>query len=120
MILGFLGVLRDSILILWGLLSVLAIIFLILATWQIWKGVRDLLNTVKTTVNDDVKPLLAIGQESATHTAGTVRFLNESAVQPVIRILSMIAGIRRGFAVFTGITGRGKSPAKPAQARRRR
>lgn len=108
MILGFLGTFRDTVIVIWGVLSVLALVFLIMATASIYFGVRDVLKTIKSLSNDNVRPLLSITQDSATNVAGTGRFLSDTVARPVIRALSFIAGARRALAVFAGVSGRGK------------
>jgi hypothetical protein len=108
MILGVLGNIRDVLIIIWALLSVIAIALIIFVALTIYGGVKDLIRTVKATVNEDVKPMLAIGQDSASNVAGTTRFVSETVARPVIRGLSFLAGARRALAVFTGLTGRGK------------
>src|SRR5215211_1440847 len=109
MILGVLSTIRDIIIVLWGLLSVVALIFLIFAAWSIYRGVKGVINTVNTMVNDDVKPMLSISQDSLNNVNGTVRFAGDTVARPIIKSLSFIAGARRTIAVFTGIAGRGKS-----------
>lgn len=106
MVLGWLGATRDVFVILWALFSVVAIAFLILATFSIWRGIKDLIKTVKSIADDDVKPILAISQESAANVAGTSRFLSDAVAKPAIKGLSTLAGIRRGVNVFLGVTGR--------------
>lgn len=106
MILGFLGSFRDVIIIIWALLSVVAIVLLILAALSIWFGIRDLIRTLRSTVNEDVRPLLSITQDTANNVAGTTRFVNDTVAQPVIRGLSFIAGARKAITVFTGLRDR--------------
>lgn len=106
MILGFLGATRDVLIILWALLSVVAIVFLIFAVFSIWRGIKDLIKTAKSIADDDVKPILAISQDSVANVAGTSRFLSDAVAKPAIKGLSTLAGIRRGVNVFLGLTGR--------------
>lgn len=109
MVLGVLADTRDILIILWALFSVLALVFIIFATWTIYSGVRGLMNVAKATVNEDVKPILSITQDSVNNVAGTSRFVSDTVARPVIRGLSFVAGARRALAVFTGLTGRGRS-----------
>jgi len=108
MILGALGATRDVFIVLWAFLSVMALIFIILAALAIWAGVKDILKTVKATVNEDVKPILTVSQDTVNNVAGTTRFVSDTVAKPVIRGLSFIAGARRALSVFTGISGRGR------------
>ncbi|MGH2586242.1 MAG: hypothetical protein ACRDJE_15115 [Dehalococcoidia bacterium] len=110
MILGVLDTTRDIFIILWALLSVLALLFIILATWMIYRGVMRLVNTTQNTVNQDVRPILSLSQDSVNNVAGTSRFVSETVAKPLIRALSIITGIRRALAVFAGLTGRDRAP----------
>lgn len=107
-ILGWLGATRDVIIILWGLLSVVALVFFLFATWSIYRGVKRLLNTANSIANEDVKPILSLSQDSLNNVNGTIRFAGDTVAQPIIKGLSLIAGARRTLSVFTGIAGRGK------------
>src|SRR5262245_8371433 len=108
MILSALSNTRDVVIILWGFLSAVAVALIILAALAIWLGIRDLLRTLKTTVNEDVRPMLTVSQDTANNVAGTTRFVSDSVAKPVIRGLSFIAGARRAIEVFTGLTSRGR------------
>jgi hypothetical protein len=108
MVLGALANTRDILIILWALFSVIALIFIIFATWTIYSGIRGLINMTRTISNEDVKPILSITQDSVNNVAGTTRFVSDTVAKPVIRGLSFIAGARRALAVFTGLTGRGR------------
>ena len=109
MVLGVLGNIRDVIIILWGALSLVALLFLIFATWSIYRGVKGLMKTANAIANEDVKPILSLSQDSLNNVNGTVRFAGDTVAKPIIKSLGFIAGARRTISVFTGITGRGKS-----------
>jgi hypothetical protein len=109
MILSTLSTIRDVIIVLWGAISVVALIFFIFAVWSIYRGVKGVIGTVNTTVTEDVRPILSLSQDSLNNVNGTVRFTGDTVAQPIIKSLSFIAGARRTIAVFTGITGRGRS-----------
>ena len=110
MILGWLGTTRDVFIVLWAVLSVVQLLLLIFAIWRIYSGVKGLIGTFQSIANDDVKPVIAIGKDTANNVAGTTRFLGDSVARPVIRALSVAAGARRAVTVFTGVTGRGRKP----------
>jgi hypothetical protein len=109
MVLGVLANTRDILIILWALFSVVALIFIIFAVWTIYSGVKGLIKVTQTTVNEDVKPILSISQDSVNNVAGTTRFVSDTVAKPIIRGLSFVSGARRALAVFTGLTGRGRS-----------
>jgi hypothetical protein len=108
MVLDALANTRDILIIMWAFFSVVALIFIILATWALYIGIRGLINLTRTMANEDVKPILSISQDSVNNVAGTSRFVSDTVAKPVIRSLSFVAGARRALAVFTGLTGRGR------------
>jgi hypothetical protein len=103
-----LGATRDTFIIIWGILSVVQLLLLTFAVWRIYKGVMGLIDTFKAIANDDVKPVIAIGKDTANNVAGTTRFMSDTVAKPVIKGLSVVAGTRKAVAVFTGLTGRGR------------
>lgn len=99
---------RDVVIITWGGLSIIAFLLVILVLLSLWRGVMGLVKDVKLTVREDVQPLLATGRETVNNVTGTSRFLSDTVVSPVLRLYGIVSGVRRGFAVFTGLTRRGK------------
>ena len=99
---------RDIVVIIWGILSILAFVFLILFLLTLWRGIKDLMGNVKIVMNEDVRPIVATSRESVNNVTGTVRFVSDTVVQPVIRLFGIIAYVRRFLAVFSGVTGRGR------------
>jgi hypothetical protein len=106
MVLAFLDSFRDVIIIMWALVSVIAVVLIILATITLWFGLRDLIRVLRATVNEDVRPILTISQDTANNVAGTTRFMSDTVAQPVIRGLSFVAGARKAITVFTGLRER--------------
>ncbi len=100
--------LRDWVLIIWGLLSIIMVVMIILFVFAMWRGIKGLIGNIQVVVKDDVRPMIAISRESVNSVAGTTRFMSDTVVNPVIRAYGVLSGVRRGFGVFTGLTGRGK------------
>jgi hypothetical protein len=98
---------RDWIVIIWGLLTIMALGFFILWTIAVGTGVRRLIKQTNTVVQDDIRPIIATGRESANNATGTIRFVSDTVVHPIIRLYGIISGVRRALSVFTGMTGRG-------------
>jgi hypothetical protein len=99
---------RDVVIITWGGLSIIAFLLVILWILALWRGIMGLIKDVRLTMREDVLPLLATGRETVNNVTGTSRFLSDTVVSPVLRLYGIISGIRRGVAVFTGLTRRGK------------
>jgi len=102
---------RDLIIIAWGLLSVLAVGLACMFVFSLWRGTSALIGNVRTVVNEDVRPIIATGEETVKNVTGTTRFVGDTVVSPIIRLYGIIAGIRRGFSVFTRVSGRGTKKA---------
>jgi hypothetical protein len=84
-----------------GLIAVIVLLML-------WRGIMGLIRDARLTIREDLRPILATSRETVNNVTGTSRFLSDTVVSPVLRLYGLIAGIRRGFAVFTGLTRRGK------------
>lgn len=112
MVLGALDTTRDLIVIIWGVISILTFLFMLLFLLFLWRGVNKLIGSVNIVVNDDIRPMLVTSRESLNNVTGTTRFLSDTIAQPVIRLYGIIAGVRRGIGVFSGVTGRGRKDKK--------
>lgn len=99
---------RDVIVIIWGVFSIIAFGLLIILLYSIWRGVKDLIKTVQTIAKDDVHQMIVTSQQSLNNITGTARFMSDTVVSPVVKAYGVVAGVRRGLAVFTGVTRRGK------------
>ncbi|MFN8558349.1 MAG: hypothetical protein U0531_13730 [Dehalococcoidia bacterium] len=102
---------RDIIIITWGVLSIVAFVLLIWLLLVLGLGVMRVVRIVNVTVAEDVRPILATTRESVNNVTGTSRFLADSVAIPVIRLYSIIAGIRRWLGIITGLARRGRTRA---------
>jgi hypothetical protein len=99
---------RDIVIIVWGVLSILLLAALMLAVVTLVISVKRLISEVNDLLNTEVRPVLASARETADNVTGTTRFVGDKVVTPIIRIMGIVSGLRRGIAVFTGLTGRGR------------
>jgi hypothetical protein len=97
---------RDVIVIVWGIISILLLLALTFVIVSLTLSVRRLIREVNDLINTGVKPVLASARESVDNVTWTTRFVGDKAVAPVVRTIGIINGIRRGVSVFTGLTGR--------------
>ncbi|MHB8575037.1 MAG: hypothetical protein ACYDCQ_06855 [Dehalococcoidia bacterium] len=100
------GSVRDVVIIIWGVTSIATLVVVMLIALFIGLSVKNLINTVNDLINTGVKPVIETSQQTVTNVTGTAQFLGDAIVSPIIRLFSLIAGIRRGVAVFTGVTGK--------------
>lgn len=108
MTLSWVETLRDWVIIIWGIISIVMFLMIILFLLSLWRGIRGLIGNIRLVVNEDVRPILATGRESVNNLTGTARFLGDTVVSPVIRVYGLVSGVRRGLGVLTRLTGRGR------------
>lgn len=108
MTLSWVETLRDWVIIIWGIISIVMFLMIILFLLSLWRGIRGLIGNIRLVVNEDVRPILAISRESVNNITGTARFLSDTVVSPVIRVYGLVSGVRRGLGVLTRLTGRGR------------
>jgi hypothetical protein len=69
-------------------------------------SIKNLVSTVNELVNTSVKPVIDTTQQTLTNVTGTTQFLGDTIVSPLIRVISIFAGIRRAVGVFTGVSSK--------------
>lgn len=75
--------------------SIIAIVVLLYA--------RAVLGNLNRTVRTNLQPTLDGLRESAENIRSASAFVSDYAVKPVIRVYSIIAGVRRFLGVLTGV-----------------
>ena len=62
--------------------------------------------SVKRVVDQNVVPLLDSARNLVDEVRGTAEFVGESAVSPIIRVYSIVSGVRRGLDSLGSLGGR--------------
>ena len=96
---------RDIVIIVGGLLSVLTLVIIILATIIVGFLSVRLLRAARQTIQEGVPPLLEQAQETVKSVKGTAEYLGDSAVEPVIRAYATASRVQRIFDVLSGRRG---------------
>ncbi len=96
---------RDIVIIVGGLLSVLTLVVIILATIIVGFLSVRLLRAARQTIQEGVPPLLEQAQETVKSVKGTAEYLGDSAVEPVIRAYATASRVQRIFDVLSGRRG---------------
>ena len=99
---------RDIVIVIWGIMSILTLLVVLLIALFIGLSVKKLVNDVNTLVNTSIKPVIDTTQQSVQNVTGTTQFVGDLIVSPIIRLIGLVSGIRRGVGVFTGLTGRAR------------
>jgi hypothetical protein len=92
---------RDIVIIIFGILGLIALILSIVFTVLIGWGVLKLIRVSRSTVTDGVTPALENARETVQGVRGTVAFVEEAVVSPIIRVYGLASGVRRGFRVLS-------------------
>ena len=99
---------RDVVIIIYGVLGILFFLAGIVAALGIYFAIRYLVQVVADTVEDPIKPALEDAIGAARTVRGGVEFVTDSAVQPVIRVVAVMRGVRRGVDAVAGFARRGR------------
>ena len=78
-------------------LFLVAIIFTVIIGW----AAKSTVSKVKGVVSDSVQPTLENVRETTENVRGTVAFVSDYAVTPVVRTYGIIAGARRFMVVVS-------------------
>ena len=97
---------RDIIIIAAGSLMILLLLAAFISTVVLGLSVRALIGAVRGLISDEVTPLLHDSRSTVSKVQGTVTFVSENAVKPVVRVSATVAGARRMMSVLAGISGR--------------
>ncbi|HZU76512.1 MAG TPA: hypothetical protein VFA70_07080 [Dehalococcoidia bacterium] len=105
---------RDIVIIIWGVMSILTLVVVLLIALFIGLSVKNLVTTVNDLINTSIKPVVESTQQSVTNVTGTTQFIGDTIVSPIIRVISIIAGVRRFLGVFTGLSNRLRGAGRKA------
>ena len=101
--------LRDIVVIVYGVMGIVLMLALCVAAFGLWFAVRALSSAVQDLIKDPIRPTLQEVQKTAQNIRGTSEFMADTAVHPLIRLVSMGRGLRRGVASVAGLRSkRGK------------
>ena len=98
--------LRDIVIIVYGVLGILLFLILIGVAVAIFLIVRRLQGLISELVRENVRPTLDELNQTVHNVRGASEFVVDRAVHPVIRVLSVGRGIRRGAGALTGLRSR--------------
>lgn len=92
---------RDIVIIVFGILGLVALLLTILFTILIGWGILRLIRVSRSTMQEGVAPVLENAREASTGVRGTVAFVEDSIVGPIIRVYGIFSGVRRAFGVLS-------------------
>jgi hypothetical protein len=102
----FLEEFRDIVVIVWGILSILLLATVALTIFVLGLSIRRLIKDVRALMDEGVRPVLDSARETVDNVGDTTRFVGDKVVSPIIRLMSIVSGIRRGLGIISGLSGR--------------
>ncbi len=108
----FVATFRDWVIIFMGIAVAAFFVVALVVTLVLGLLARVLMKKSIGVLDDGVKPLLGSVNETATQAKGTVTFVTQSAVAPIVRTYGVVAGVRRAASVLAGLTGASTDHAK--------
>ena len=100
--------LRDIVVIVYGVMGIVLMLGLCVAAFGLWFAIRALSSAVQGLIEDPIRPTLEEVQRTAQNVRGTTEFVADTAVHPLIRLVSISRGVRRGVASVAGLRPRRK------------
>ncbi len=94
---------RDRVIVVYGTIGIFLLAALIFVLVFIAFAIRSLTGTLTRLLDDPVWPALEEVRDTARNVRGATEFVADTAVHPVIRVVSLVRGVRRGVAVVTGL-----------------
>lgn len=99
---------RDWVIIIYGLMGILFFLLLIVMLAAIVFILLSVRGSLRTLIDESVRPTLNEVQRTAENVRGTSEFIADSAVSPVIRIVAITRGVKSGLSSLAGIRSRRK------------
>ena len=95
--------LRDIVVIVYGVVGILLFLILDFATVGLLFTARALTRAVRALLEDPVRPTIDEFRATMHNVRGTTEFMADTTVHPLIRIISIGRGIKRGLSVAAGL-----------------
>lgn len=99
---------RDVFIIIYAVMGILFFLISIILAFGMFVAVRVLTRIASEAYEEQAKPMLEDVRGSVTSFRSGVEFATDQAVSPVIRVVSMARGVRRGVGAVTGFARRGR------------
>ena len=97
---------RDRVIVVYGTMGIFLLMVLIFVLVSIAIAIRSLTGTLLRLIDDPVRPTLEEVRDTVRNVRGATEFVADAAVHPVIRLVSLARGVRRGVSVITRIRRR--------------
>ena len=97
---------RDWVIIISGVFGIITFLTITIVFAAIGIGATKLLRTVNGLVDTKVSPTADSVRKTAETVRGGAGFIMDTAAAPIIKTYGVVAGVRRGVGVLTGLAKR--------------
>lgn len=97
---------RDWVIIVYGVVGIITFLVVTIVTAGIGVAAMKLFGTIRSLITNQVSPTISNVRDTSETIRARTSYFIDMAVRPVIRAHATISGIRRGLAVFSGLSRR--------------
>ena len=99
---------RDAVIIIYALLGIMFFLVAIIVALAIFFAVRMLTGLARDAYEEQARPLIDDVRGTVQSVRGSVEFVSDQAISPMIRVIAVAQGVRRGIETVAGIARRGR------------
>ena len=99
---------RDAVIIIYAVLGIVFFLVAIIAALAIFFAVRMLTGLARDAYEEQARPLIDDVRGTVQSVRGSVEFVSDQAISPMIRVIAVVQGVRRGVETVAGIARRGR------------
>ena len=99
---------RDAVIIIYAVLGIVFFLVAIIAALAIFFAVRMLTGLARDAYEEQARPLIDDVRGTVQSVRGSVEFVSDQAISPMIRVIAVARGVRRGVETVAGIARRGR------------
>ena len=99
---------RDAVIIIYALLGIMFFLVAIIVALAIFFAVRMLTGLAREAYEEQARPLIDDVRGTVQSVRGSVEFVSDQAISPMIRVIAVVQGVRRGVETVAGIARRGR------------
>ena len=101
---------RDTVIIVYGVIGIIFFLIAITVALAIFLAVRMLTGLARDAYEEQARPLVDDVRGTVQSARGTMEFVSDQAISPLIRFIAVARGVRRGAETLAGIARRGRRP----------
>ncbi len=103
-----LGEARDTVIIVYGVLGIVFFLIAIIVALTVFFAVRMIAGIAREAYEEQARPLVDDVRGTVQSVRGSVEFVSDQAISPMIRVIAVARGVRRGMRTVAGVARRGR------------